>query len=197
MSETAEGELNPNDIAIVGMSGRFPGCRNVEEYWQALYDGRECIQPYSDEELLEEVHQRIDLDLGALPVLLAECVEGQRVDAEPPARAHGAAHGLAALAMTEGAEQALLLSPASVAIHDDGDVPGQTAQVDTGHVGRLPRGPASIERTAVNRRRRGANGRMRTPTVRIYCDTLANRIRSPGWSASTWSRPSTTRPKAV
>ena len=30
-------------IAIVGLSGRYPGARNVEEYWRNLRDGKDCI----------------------------------------------------------------------------------------------------------------------------------------------------------
>jgi acyl transferase domain-containing protein len=39
-------------IAIVGMSGRFPGARNVAEFWQNLKHGVEAIRPFSDAELL-------------------------------------------------------------------------------------------------------------------------------------------------
>jgi len=31
------------DIAIIGMSGRFPGAQDVHELWQALQEGRDCI----------------------------------------------------------------------------------------------------------------------------------------------------------
>ncbi|AKQ65800.1 Malonyl CoA-acyl carrier protein transacylase [Myxococcus hansupus] len=31
------------DIAIVGVSGRYPGARNLEEYWRVLSEGRDCI----------------------------------------------------------------------------------------------------------------------------------------------------------
>src|SRR5262249_49884537 len=39
------------EIAIIGMSGRFPGARNIAEFWQNLRDGRESIAFFSDEEL--------------------------------------------------------------------------------------------------------------------------------------------------
>jgi acyl transferase domain-containing protein/NADP-dependent 3-hydroxy acid dehydrogenase YdfG/acyl carrier protein len=42
---------NAYDIAIVGMSGRFPGARNITEFWQNLRDGVESITFFSDEEL--------------------------------------------------------------------------------------------------------------------------------------------------
>src|SRR5882762_10430788 len=41
------------DIAIVGMSGCFPGARNVEEFWHNLAGGIESITRFSDQELLE------------------------------------------------------------------------------------------------------------------------------------------------
>jgi amino acid adenylation domain-containing protein len=42
----------PARIAIVGMAGRFPGARDVEELWQNLRDGVDCIYRFGDEELL-------------------------------------------------------------------------------------------------------------------------------------------------
>ena len=41
-------------IAIVGMSGRFPGARNLEEFWQNLRDGVESRTVFSDEDLAKE-----------------------------------------------------------------------------------------------------------------------------------------------
>ncbi|HYK05691.1 MAG TPA: polyketide synthase, partial [Thermoanaerobaculia bacterium] len=33
----------PDAIAVIGMSGRFPQARNLEEYWQNLAQGKNCI----------------------------------------------------------------------------------------------------------------------------------------------------------
>jgi acyl transferase domain-containing protein len=44
---------NELDIAIVGMSGRFPGARNVQEFWHNLAQGIESIARFSDQELLD------------------------------------------------------------------------------------------------------------------------------------------------
>ncbi|MFE4053273.1 SDR family NAD(P)-dependent oxidoreductase [Streptomyces sp. YIM B13518] len=30
-------------IAVIGMSGRFPGARNLDEYWENLAEGRDCV----------------------------------------------------------------------------------------------------------------------------------------------------------
>ncbi|HXO26582.1 MAG TPA: beta-ketoacyl synthase N-terminal-like domain-containing protein, partial [Thermoanaerobaculia bacterium] len=43
---------SPTRIAIVGMAGRFPGARDVEELWQNLRDGVDCVYRFGDEELL-------------------------------------------------------------------------------------------------------------------------------------------------
>ncbi len=40
------------DIAIVGMSARFGGARNLDEYWRNIRDGVESIRDFSEEELL-------------------------------------------------------------------------------------------------------------------------------------------------
>ena len=48
-----------NSIAVIGMAGRFPGARNVEEFWQNLRAGVESITFFSDEHLLKAgVHQK-------------------------------------------------------------------------------------------------------------------------------------------
>ncbi|HYO73071.1 MAG TPA: amino acid adenylation domain-containing protein, partial [Archangium sp.] len=50
-ARTAERSSGPEDIAIIGMSGRFPGARSVEEFWQNLRQGVESISRFSPEEL--------------------------------------------------------------------------------------------------------------------------------------------------
>lgn len=42
-----------NDIAIVGMAAHLPGSATLDDYWQNLRDGVECITPLTEEELLE------------------------------------------------------------------------------------------------------------------------------------------------
>lgn len=51
-------------IAIIGMAGRFPGAKNVDEFWQNIKDGVESITNFSDQELESE---GIDPDLLRLP----------------------------------------------------------------------------------------------------------------------------------
>jgi acyl transferase domain-containing protein len=40
-------------VAIVGYAGRFPGARSVDEFWENLVAGRDCVCQLSDEELAE------------------------------------------------------------------------------------------------------------------------------------------------
>src|SRR5262249_44295003 len=46
-----EEQYNGSEIAIIGMSCRFPGAKNPEEFWSNLRDGVESISFLSDEEL--------------------------------------------------------------------------------------------------------------------------------------------------
>jgi acyl transferase domain-containing protein len=41
-----------SDIAIIGLSGRFPGAPSIVEFWRNLRDGVESIVPLGEEELL-------------------------------------------------------------------------------------------------------------------------------------------------
>jgi len=40
------------NIAIIGMAGRFPGAKDIDEFWENLCAGLETIRPVSDDELL-------------------------------------------------------------------------------------------------------------------------------------------------
>jgi acyl transferase domain-containing protein len=40
------------EIAVIGMAGRFPGAKNLEEFWQNLENGVESISFFSDQELV-------------------------------------------------------------------------------------------------------------------------------------------------
>ncbi len=46
---------NPTDfiesIAVIGLSGRFPGAGNIDQFWRNLRDGVEAISIYTDDEL--------------------------------------------------------------------------------------------------------------------------------------------------
>jgi len=41
----------PDGIAIVGMSGRFPGARDVDQFWKNLVEGVDCISRFHEPDL--------------------------------------------------------------------------------------------------------------------------------------------------
>lgn len=52
MNDTTDlAHLDGSEIAIVGMSCRFPGAPDLATYWQNLCDGVESIMQLTDEEL--------------------------------------------------------------------------------------------------------------------------------------------------
>ncbi|HEX2925663.1 MAG TPA: amino acid adenylation domain-containing protein [Ruminiclostridium sp.] len=51
----ADGEkTGGTDIAVIGLSGRFPGAANTGEFWKNLCNGVESIRHFTDEEVIEE-----------------------------------------------------------------------------------------------------------------------------------------------
>lgn len=51
--EEAKPNKKQNDIAVIGMSARFPGASNIDEFWKNLCEGKECISRFNDNELHE------------------------------------------------------------------------------------------------------------------------------------------------
>ncbi len=47
-----EADLNGFEIAVIGMSGRFPGASNIDIFWDNLRNGIESISTFTDDELL-------------------------------------------------------------------------------------------------------------------------------------------------
>ena len=45
-------DSNNDGIAVIGMAGRFPGAKNLEEFWANLIAGKESITYFSEEELM-------------------------------------------------------------------------------------------------------------------------------------------------
>ncbi|MDO6470697.1 non-ribosomal peptide synthetase/type I polyketide synthase [Maribacter sp. 1_MG-2023] len=44
-----------NDVAIVGMAGRFPGVNTIDEFWDVLKNGKETISFFTKEELDQSI----------------------------------------------------------------------------------------------------------------------------------------------
>ena len=81
---------------------------------------------------LQQQHQRPDFGGRPLPVLHRERVQRQDLEAEAGRRLDGVADGVDARPMTFDARQMPLRGPAAVAVHDDGDVRGQTIEMRPG-----------------------------------------------------------------
>jgi acyl transferase domain-containing protein len=47
-AETSKAENSSNDIAIVGMAGKFPKAENADEFWDLLRRGINCIDDYPE-----------------------------------------------------------------------------------------------------------------------------------------------------
>ncbi|MEO7022028.1 MAG: SDR family oxidoreductase, partial [Ktedonobacteraceae bacterium] len=76
----ARRETRTGDIALVAMTGRFPGATSVEQFWQNLQAGQESITFFSEEELLAagvsaELVQQPNY-VRARPILPEEVVSG-------------------------------------------------------------------------------------------------------------------------
>jgi amino acid adenylation domain-containing protein len=46
-------DLTGYEVAVIGMACRFPGAASVDEFWENLKNGKECICFFSEEELVE------------------------------------------------------------------------------------------------------------------------------------------------
>src|ERR1700748_3250346 len=42
------------EIAVIGMAGRFPGADNIEQYWENLITGKDCISTFSEADIRAE-----------------------------------------------------------------------------------------------------------------------------------------------
>ncbi|WP_238652001.1 SDR family NAD(P)-dependent oxidoreductase [Paenibacillus piscarius] len=52
------GNTGENDLAIIGISGRFPGADNLDEYWELLRTGRDAVSEISPQRWSHEQQQR-------------------------------------------------------------------------------------------------------------------------------------------
>src|SRR5690606_19274470 len=80
----------------------------------------------------EQLHEQAHFLLGTTPVLAAEGEQRQRLYPLELAGLHDPAHGLDTFTMTGVARQVSLARPASVAVHDDGDVTRHVALQQAG-----------------------------------------------------------------
>ncbi|MFM9699946.1 type I polyketide synthase [Streptomyces europaeiscabiei] len=80
MTDTPENEnghhgFSDNDIAVIGLAGRFPGADTVEEFWENVAAGKESVRPVGEEEFLAAGGDPADLADPSL-VRRASVIEG-------------------------------------------------------------------------------------------------------------------------
>jgi hypothetical protein len=73
----------------------------------------------------EQFHQGVDFPFRTAPVLAGKRKQGQRLHLGTGGKGHGLTHGFHARLVPGNPHLAAVLGPATIAIHDDGDVTGQ------------------------------------------------------------------------
>ena len=81
-----------------------------------------------------ESHERVYLRLRPVPVFRGEGIERQIFHAQPRTLSGDAAHGLDTGLVAVAAVLAPLGGPAAVAVHDDGNVPGNACHIKLYHI---------------------------------------------------------------
>ncbi|WP_338874056.1 amino acid adenylation domain-containing protein [Spirosoma sp. SC4-14] len=53
---------NPTAVAVIGMAGRFPGAKSIDEFWNIITLGKETVRFFTDEELDKSIPDRLKKD---------------------------------------------------------------------------------------------------------------------------------------
>ncbi len=61
-TETSSDSTEGLDVAIIGLSGRFPGAKDLEEFWRNLSDGVEAVSVFTDRELADSGVDQATID---------------------------------------------------------------------------------------------------------------------------------------
>src|SRR5207244_3709643 len=80
------------------------------------------LRPLFDHVLFEQIHQKVELAAGALPVFAAEAIQLELADPQPRTLFDNEPNALNAASMPFGAREPAAFGPAAVAVHDDGNV---------------------------------------------------------------------------
>jgi polyketide synthase PksJ len=70
-AEALEQRSNSGDVAVIGMSCRFPGANNYREFWNNLTEGKESLTTFSQQELEEAGVTGADIEAGFIPANMA------------------------------------------------------------------------------------------------------------------------------
>lgn len=61
-----ESNFNGLELAVIGISGRFPKSASIEQFWQNLVEGNELISPFSDSSFLSSKSNQGSQGFGAI-----------------------------------------------------------------------------------------------------------------------------------
>ncbi len=75
-------QISDTDIAIIGMSGRFPKAKNIQEYWDNLTGGINCSVQADEEEILASGYPKSILEDKRFVNVNSKLDEGKFFDAE-------------------------------------------------------------------------------------------------------------------
>jgi hypothetical protein len=108
--------------SVLRSSSRAEAGRSVRRPIAQAHVVLHQLRALVDQVRAQEAHQVAHFRIGALPVVDREGVQRQALDAHARALLGDLAHGLDAFLVPEDAPQSAALGPASVAVHDHGDV---------------------------------------------------------------------------
>lgn len=66
----------PDGIAIIGMSGRFPGASDIDQFWQNLVNGVDSVSRFREEELEYSVATKSEIEQGQKYIRARGVLEG-------------------------------------------------------------------------------------------------------------------------
>ena len=127
----------PELCAVASRAHSMRSCTSVGKFLLAadIFQANVVLVERGDFRLqiaAEQSHQKSDFALGPLlPVLFGERVERERRNVNARRGLDRRAHGGNAGAMPGHARHVAAFGPAPVAVHDDGDVPGEPRRIET------------------------------------------------------------------
>ena len=95
----------------------------MKQFYKSLFLLTQIFQKLLEQLQVQQMHQEGEFRRGPPPVLAREAVERELLDASLDAVLRDTPHAGHAPAMPLDPRQAALLRPATVAIHNDGDMP--------------------------------------------------------------------------
>src|SRR5271169_4353436 len=88
-----------------------------------------CVS-FAHEIKLENIHELFDLYMGSDPIFRRKSVDGQSFNPELRSCAKRLRQHFSSFPMPQHGRESMLLGPAAIPIHDNGDMPGNFEKID-------------------------------------------------------------------